>query len=259
MKHHSGMFKRIVAMVLAVIMVLSCSNGIGHLHAHAEGEEKVTLGSLIVSNDDEKLTEVEKVIITSGVLSADKEYTYILPPVEVADGGLIAVDEENETVTASVYTDDEGNLWVPVSFDVTYGGNVVGENDDIALTEDGGVYTGQYENAGNTFSIEVTYSLDLTVPADEQQALLDAGKKLAADVEVLKQLDAVDIFTSELDDLTDDQKALLTKIKNMLYQEFPDGVTAEVAMLYLVMNVLEDQNGNPASAIDQLCDPKHFA
>ena len=170
--------KRCMAFLMALVMVMSASgmSVFAQTSANAEAHDHAlhtTLSQLIVSNYE--LSTEEDAIIGSGALSADKGYAYILPPEEVADGGLIAVDEEVKKITATAYEDAEGNLWIPVSFDLKNAHGIIAGHDDLPLTHNGSVFEGVYTAEDNQFSVEVTYKLEITVSEAEQKELLTAG------------------------------------------------------------------------------------
>ena len=243
--------KRCVAMLLALIMVLSASNvqAIGLLTATPAAQASATnttLSELILSNYD--LSAKEEAIIGSGWLSADKGYSYILPPEEVADGGLISVDEDNKKVTASAYEDAQGNLWVPVSFDLKNAHGVIPNHDDLALNKDGDVYVGTYTAGDNQFSVEVSYKLEINVSKAEQKAMLEAGEKIAADIDVLKILDTANIFP------TDDPEnaAKFEKIQEMIDEALGSHatLTPELVLMFMVAKALDDGSDMKKSAVD---------
>ena len=205
MKQFNNVCKRSLAMFLAAVILLTSSN-IGvfvPVHAVAEPDPSVTLGVLIKENVD-GLSDEEIAIITSGNLSADKSYSYQMPS-EADD--LIAVDEKAGKVTAKKYTDPVyGTVWIPVSFDLTDGTKAIAGYDDLPLAAAGDVYEGTYEleetNPGNSFTVEVTYSLDLTMSPEDKQAqqdMLDASYALAKDIELMKLLNKTGVVNDNPD------------------------------------------------------------
>ena len=181
MSHFPKVIKRILAMVLAMALLLSCGNFglIAQVYAHDLGEDHdhthTTLGQLIVKNYDE-LTENEKNIISSGMLKGDEGYedfVYSAPPeIDDENNPLVEVDEENLSVIASAFEDEGDNIWVPVSFvlkdkdnnTLDIDGKDNGE-DVIDLDETDGKYTGSYKVDGVLFaykeySVDVTYKLE---------------------------------------------------------------------------------------------------
>ena len=104
MSHFPKVIKRILAMVLAMALLLSCGNFGLIAQVYAQGDDDhdhahISLGQLIVGNYD-GLTDDEKAIIKSGWLNGDAEYAFIAPPAEVFDGGLITVDEDNKGINS---------------------------------------------------------------------------------------------------------------------------------------------------------------
>lgn len=251
MKEFGMMFKRCLSMFLAVVILLTCSNLSAVLPIRAIESEKatagnsVTLGVLIKENID-GLSKEEISIITSGYLSADKKYSYQMP--EEKDN-LISVDEKSGIVTAKAYTDPTyGTVWIPVTFDLTNGTSVIEGYDDLALVASGDAYTGTYElektNPGNSFTVEVTYSLDLTMSSEDlaaQQEMLDASYALAKDIALMQYLDAVSV-------IGDDQKLAdqIIDISGGLIKD-PTKVYADTILEFLAMDL--EQMGNQ-SAID---------
>ena len=246
MKEHWKMFKRSVAALLAVVMVLSCAP-VNVFATEDEHDPHVSLGVLIKQNVD-GLSDEEAAIITSGALDADQTYHYQMPG--DADD-LISVNEETGTVTAKVYTDPEhGTVWVPKSFTLTDGQSAIAGYKDLALTEDGDQYVGTYEmeetNPGNSFSVEVTYSLELTISDEDmtaQQEMLDAPYQLAQDIATLKYLNAVGV-------IGDDQELAdqIVKLSGGLIKD-PSKIYANTILEFMGMNL--EQLGNQ-SAIDMI-------
>ena len=150
MKEYGMMFKRCLAMFLAVVLLLSSSNISALLPIRAVESAKepqgetVTLGVLIKDNFG-GLSEEEIAVITSGYLKADKTYSYLMP---TEKDDLISVDEKSGTVTAKVYTDPVyKTVWIPVSFDLTNGSAAITGYKDLPLAASGDVYTGTYDLA----------------------------------------------------------------------------------------------------------------
>ncbi len=253
MKEHWTMFKRFVAMLLAVVITLSCAP----LDAFAVTSERshdphVSLGVLIKQNVD-GLSDEEAEIITSGALKADKTYQYQMPG--DADD-LISVNEETGTVTAKVYTDPVyGTVWIPQSFTLTDGQSAIAGYKDLALAEKAGKYEGTYEmvtnNPGNSFSVEVKYSLDLTLSdedMDAQQKMLDAPYALAQDIATLKYLNAVGV-------IGDDQELAnqIIDLSGGLIKD-PTKIYANTILEFLGMNLDQLDNQSAIDIIYQLVE-----
>lgn len=251
MKEFGMMCKRCMSMFLAVVLLLSCVNIGGLLPIRAVESEKkaegetVTLGVLIKENFD-GLSEEEISVITSGYLNADKTYSYMMP---AEKDDLITVDEKSGTVTAKVYTDPVyKTVWIPVSFDLTNGSAAITGYKDLPLAASGDVYTGTYDlvnnTPGNSFTVEVTYSLDLTMSNEDkaaQKEMLGAAHALAQDIALARYLDAVSV-------IGDDQE-LADKIVNIsggLIKD-PTKVYADTILEFLAMEL--EQMGNQ-SAVD---------
>ena len=234
--------KRCVAMLLAMVMILSAGNvqAIAQLIAPASTEtvRGTTLSELILSNY--QLSAEEEAIIGSGWLSADKGYTYVLPPEEVADGGLIEVDEDNKKITVSAYEDSQGNTWIPVSFDLKNAQGVIAGHDDLALTKEGNLFVGTYTATDNQFSVEATYKLEITATEDEQKALLEAGEKLAADIDVLKVLDTADIFAAAGQANASKVAQIRDLMEEALGQQAT--LTPALALMFMVAKVLDGKS-----------------
>lgn len=194
MKEYCKMLKRGLAMLLAVVMVLTSSNLGVVLRAAATGTEdpnavSITLGKLIVENYD-GLTDKEKTIISSGQLNADDVYSYVVPTdgsslikIEKADElNEVVGDEVMGKITATTHKDTYKNEWYPVSYTILVD-NMPVEN-FVDLPMDNGV--AYYTFAGsNAFSVEVTYCMDVDLTKYNQAEMLSAGALLAADIEKL--------------------------------------------------------------------------
>ena len=194
MKEYWKMLKRGLAMLLAVVMVLTSSNLGVVLRAAATGTEdpnavSITLGELIVNNYD-GLTEKEKLVISSGQLNADDVYSYVVPTdgsslikIEKADElNEVVGDEVMGKITATTHKDTYKNEWYPVSYTILVD-NMPVEN-FVDLPMDNGV--AYYTFAGsNAFSVKVTYCMDVDLTKYNQAEMLSAGALLAADIEKL--------------------------------------------------------------------------
>ena len=245
--------KRLMAMVLAVVMMLSCAPlnvfaaESGHNH-----DPHASLGVLIKENVD-GLSDEEVAIITSGILNADKTYYYQMP--SDADN-LISVDEETGTVTAKVYKDPTyGTVWTPKTFDLSDGHAAIEGYEDLPLTEKNGVYEGTYETVlttpGNNFSVEVTYSLDLTISDEDmaaQQEMLDAPYALAQDIATLKYLNAVGVIG---DDAELAEK--IVELSDGLIKD-PTKIYASTILEFMAMDLAQLGNQSAIDMIYQLVE-----
>jgi len=258
MKEYGMKLKRCLAMFLSVVMLLTSANigvllPIRAVEAQAEKQgSTVTLGVLIEKNFDE-LSKEEISIITSGYLSADKTYSYKMPS---DSDDLITVDEKSGTVTAKAYTDPiYGTVWVPVSFDLTDGSKAIAGYDNLPLSASGDVYVGTYEleetNPGNSFTVAVSYSLDMTMSDEDlaaQQQMLDASYALATDIALMQYLDAVSV-------IGDDQELAdqIIDISGGLIKD-PTKVYADTILEFLAMDLEQLGNQSAIDLIYQLVD-----
>ena len=155
MRLNTSFLKRSVALVLALVLLVSSSNlGVALQVFAVESENKVSAGELVAENYD--LTDAEKNLLSSGMLVGDT-YEYTAP----SDSDLITIDTENTKITAA-----KAGEWVPTTAKVIANGEV---KETIALTDGVGYYD---ESVGNAFSVAVTYELTQEVPADVQETLL---------------------------------------------------------------------------------------
>ena len=152
MKRSTSNLTRCLALVMALVLLVSNVNLGVALKAFAveDGKTTVTAGEVVANNYE--LTEAEENLLKSGYLKGEVTY-------DTFDGtGLVTVDTEQKTISAKTF-----NGWVPTTATI-----VVGEEtkETIVLSE-GNTYA--YD--GNAFAVKVAYSLDMNV---EQDALLKA-------------------------------------------------------------------------------------
>ena len=162
--------KRSLAMLMAVLMLFSSFNtGILELsNANATETESITDGELLAQNY--ALSDGEKALLKSGLLS-EQTYYYEVKP--TAEDDLVTVDPEGKTITAKTFTYKDF-VWYPKEATV-----VSGENKEaVALKEDAGKYVGSFKMEGNTYSVQVTYELHINVAQAEQEKLLQVGADL---------------------------------------------------------------------------------
>lgn len=187
--------KRCIAMVLAVVMVLSLMPVVPISLANATETQgnSVNLSDLLVmdKNYGGKLSDLQQ-IITSGMLKAEKEITYDQP-----EEGIIEVDSATKTITAH-----KSNGWIPASAQIKVG-DVVKE--DVTLNDGVGTYT----YSGNAFSVVVNYELYVEVAASDQLALMNAAYYLVQDIAAVACLRdgtvemILSTLTSEMEELKD--------------------------------------------------------
>ena len=174
-----------LALVLALIMAMStlteclAATGTG---GSASGAPNTSLGALLAEKYADKLTDGEQALLRSGYLAADKSYTYT-PPAADNSGQLVEVDPGEKTVTAKTYT-NSGFTWIPVKAEIMADGAV---KDTVMLTESGGVYTGSFKSyAGLSYSVAVTYQMQVTEDTAAMNKLLGAGAVLSGAADALK-------------------------------------------------------------------------
>ncbi|MBE6941578.1 MAG: hypothetical protein E7455_04800 [Ruminococcaceae bacterium] len=187
--------KRCIAMVLAVVMVLSLMPVVPVSLANATETQgdSVNLSDLLVMDENYggKLSDLQQ-IITSGMLKAEKEITYNQP-----EEGIIEVDSASKTITAH-----KSNGWIPASAQIKVG-DVVKE--DVVLNDGVGTYT----YSGNAFSVVVNYELYVDVAAADQLALMNAAYYLVQDIATVACLRdgtvemILSTLTSEMEELKD--------------------------------------------------------
>lgn len=164
MKRSTSNLTRCLALVMALVLLVSNVNLGVALKAFAveDGKTTVTAGEVVANNYE--LTEAEENLLKSGYLKGEVTY-------DTFDGtGLVTVDTEQKTISAKTF-----NGWVPTTATI-----VVGEEtkETIVLSE-GNTYA--YD--GNAFAVKVAYSLDMNV---EQDALLKAAGTLKNALDTMK-------------------------------------------------------------------------
>ena len=164
MKRSTSNLTRCLALVMALVLLVSNVNLGVALKAFAveDGKTTVNAGEIVAANYE--LTEAEENLLKSGFLKGEVTY-------DTFSGiGLVDVDTEQKTITAY-----EANGWVPTTASI-----VVGEEtkETIVLSE-GNTYT--YD--GNAFAVKVAYTLDMNV---EQDALLKAAGTLKNALDTMK-------------------------------------------------------------------------
>ena len=155
MRSKTSFITRSLAMVLALVLLLTSSNLGVALRAFAVESGEVSVAGLVADNYN--LTEAEKALLKSGYLVAD---TKTVPAI---GSNLVSVDTAAHEITA-----DSKNGWVPTTANIIKSGTVV-ETVDVV---DG---KAAYTDVGNAFSVEVNYEYRVTVAAATQQKLLSAA------------------------------------------------------------------------------------
>lgn len=157
MNVRTSFLTRCLALVLAVMLLVSGTNIGVVLQALARSDASVTEGQLVADNYD--LTDAEKALLSSGNLVCGT-YSYTVPG---SEDGLISVDTDEKKITAQKYED-----WIPTTAAIFVGNE---EKETVVLTNGEGTYT--YD--GNAFSVQVGYSLSAEIDTDVQKTLLNAA------------------------------------------------------------------------------------
>ena len=156
MKARTSFLKRCLAMVLAVMLLVSGTNMGVVLQVYAAGATKsVSSGEIVAANY--ALTDAEKALLSSGHLAGVTEVTTTEP-----DNSWGTADAETKTITAK-----EEDGWKAVKADIIVGGETV---ETVNLTDGKGTYT---ENVGNAFSVKIYYELLANV--ENQDTLLNTA------------------------------------------------------------------------------------
>ncbi len=203
--------KRCLAMLLAVLMLFSSFNaGILQLpNANAAETESITDGELLAENYG--LSDGEKALLLSGLLR-EQTYNYEVKP--NADYDLVTVDPEEKTITAKTFTHKEF-VWYPKEAIVISGD----DRETVSLQEAAGVYVGNFNMEGNTYSVQVTYELHINVAQAEQEKLLQAGADLKQGLDTLDKLAQLEgLLDTQLDDMDVTARVLLQQVIEGLMQ-----------------------------------------
>ena len=181
MKVRTSILKRCLALALALVLLVSGTNMGVALQAFAAdnaAETTVQIGKIVADSYD--LTDAEKALLSSGYLVGGT-YSYTEPSEE-----LVSVDTDKKTITAK-----SSNGWVPTEAYIMVGGE---SKETVALTNGAGTYT----YGGNTFAVEVSYTLDINVAEETQKTLLNTAGWLKAGVANVDKLVANDSALSPL-------------------------------------------------------------
>lgn len=228
MNFKTPFINRCIALILAVVMVVSSGNAGVVFPVLAAGDDgiSVTAGALVADNYE--LTDAEAALLRSGLLVGDT-YTYTNP----SDGeALISVDTDNNTITAATYND-----WVPTTAHIVAGGQTV---QTIALTDGVGTYD---PSVGNAFAVKVDYVLNIAVPEDTQTTLLNAAAWLKQGV---ANADAISAQRGNMYTLEQALPELKNLVTNGVQTSFGSSIsfTAELkAAVYALTDQMDANNG----------------
>ncbi len=229
MQKHERTGKRLLALVLALVMALStvteCLAAVVERPVNAGGKETVTAGELVAKAYADKLTDAEKALLESGLLTG-KTYTYTAP---ASQDEIVTVDETALTITAKSFTKD-GFTWLPEGARIVVGSIT---NEHVKLKKNGQDYVGSFSEAGNTYSVEVDYAAAISVPTGTQNLLLNTPYMLSKGLENIETLNS----QSGASDL-------LEQYFDALYKLRTDGIDFGTAHIDVV--------GDAADAIDDM-------
>ncbi len=229
MQKHERTGKRLLALVLALVMALStvteCLAAVVERPVNAGGKETVTAGELVAKAYADKLTDAEKALLESGLLTGET-YAYTAP---ASQDELVTVDETALTITAKSFTKD-GFTWLPEGARIVVDSTT---NESVELKQNGQDYVGSFSEAGNTYSVEVDYAAVISVSTDAQKLLLDTPYMLAKGLENIETLNS----QSGASDL-------LEQYFDALYKLRTDGIDFGTAHIDVV--------GDAADAIDDM-------
>ena len=192
MQKHERTGKRLLALVLALVMALStvteCLAAVVERPVTAGGKETVTAGELVAKAYDSELTDAEKALLNAGLLLGDQTISYTAP----SDSSKVAVDGDKRTIRAASITEG-GYTWTPVAAAVVYdNGTGASAREDVTLTNGEGSFT----YAGNTYSVQVTYSAGITIAEAEQRDLLQQPYLMA---QALQNMDTIQSKVNRFD------------------------------------------------------------
>ena len=173
----NGFGKRLTSMMVALCMLLT----VFPASVLAVGGEvlEITTGELVAKAYADDLSDAEKALLKSKLLPGTT-FKYVMPNDEDSQN-LITVDTENKKVSVEIYTDNQGNAWLPIGAAVYVGDE---KKEDITLVNGEGTYA----FAENAFSVVVDYALHTTVDVDTQKALLNTAGLLKDGVAKLDAL-----------------------------------------------------------------------
>ena len=185
MQKHERTGKRLLALVLALVMALStvteCLAAVTSVQRPV-GEAEVTMGTLLAEAYSGSLTDSEKALLKSGYLAGDKAYVFT-PPAADNSNKLVEVNPDEKTVTAKTYT-DSGFTWIPVKAEIMADDAV---QNTVTLTKNGSDYTGSFKSyTGLSYSVAVTYRMQVTENTAAMNKLLGAGAVLSGAADALK-------------------------------------------------------------------------
>ena len=162
MKQSTSFLTRCLALVLALVLVVSSANlGLALKALAADDGEVISVGTVVANNYD--LTEAEAALLKSGYLTGGS-ITYTAP----TDSKLVTIDTKNAKITAKA-----SGEWVATTVKILVDGE---EKATVELNDGEGTYDPAV--VGEVFSVDVTYVLNKEIAEETQKALLNAAAYL---------------------------------------------------------------------------------
>lgn len=224
MKKGKSILTRCLALVLALVLIVSSANLGAALKASAASGKEVSYGELMA--DTYELADWEVALLSSGLL--DPHFGYCAAP--TADDKLVSINEAGKKIVAKNHcTDGSENYWIPVSADIMVDNKSV---ETIEIVNNEGTYT----YAGEEFSVVVTYAMYAEVAASTQDMLLHTGVYLN---EAMANLETVYGQDSNLM-IVEEALGMLMSIKDLS----PDGQTQFSADFRAAVEALNAQKEN---------------
>lgn len=214
--------KYILAFV-SFVMLISVIH-VNPIQAEEKDMKSKTDAKMIIENYD--LTSKEQSILSHDSIKS-KTYSYIEPTDLDADS-LIEVDADKFVIYAKPYVDGQGNTWIPEKA-------IVNENDkSIEYVLDDGETS--FEAIGDNYSIEVKYSLYISIDKETQLRLLNTPYWLTYGIEALDVLYGVSI---DLESVADYYMPQLIKLRDG--KDTPYGISISDSNYIQAVNDLEKQ------------------
>ncbi len=207
-----------------------------------------TAGELIAENYP--LNDYEKAILGCSGLTGGS-FTVEVP--DSTTEGLVTVDADAQTVVAKPYVVD-GFTWEPTAAVLKYtnADGTPGTDLEVTLNKVGEVYTGNFNKPANSYRVEVTYSLFITLDETVQKLLLNAPMYLTEGY--IQMDDAVNgslaVLVATLDDKMEELRALYNGIhydvmfEGEVVAEYTIGLAATSEAKKAIGNLLADYDKN---------------
>lgn len=201
MKERVHMGKRLLASAVALVMTLNTAAeclAVPMVSTEAAEVQKVTLGELLASASEEKLTTAERNILSSGVLKDTISYT-----VPTDEDKLVAVDSglHRLNVEPSI-TEDSGVVWTAHNARISYTENGAAKEEKVSLDKTG---EGTFTYGGNDYTAMVDYTAAAALPADVRQKLAGIPRMLVVGrsgmKEIAEQSYIADLLGTNIDSL----------------------------------------------------------